>query len=112
MSTKPTATRVRAVYEFIKANRQNYSVQAMCRLLGYSERLLRVARAAGIKPGARRARLVRLIRASFTASGGIYGAIGPSLIVASFENISDRRLTEQALQNVVRVWLVNVPRAS
>ena len=67
--------RVRQAYEFIKANNRQYSVQAMCRILevapsGYYEWLL--------QPISNRAkedaRLLRLIRASFVASHGIYGA--------------------------------------
>ena len=67
--------RVRQAYEFIKANHRQYSVQAMCRILevapsGYYEWLL--------QPISNRAkedaRLLRLIRASFVASHGIYGA--------------------------------------
>jgi putative transposase len=34
MSTKLSAGRVRSTYEFIKANRDEYTVQAMCRVLG------------------------------------------------------------------------------
>ena len=72
MSTKPTAGRVRKVYEFIKAHRHEHRVQAMCR---HPQRLLRVARAAGLRPWSSQedARLLRLIRALFTASQGIYG---------------------------------------
>jgi putative transposase len=75
MSTKLSAGRVRSTYEFIKANHEQYSVQAMCRILGvaasgYYEWLTH--------PVSNRAqedaRLLRLIRASFTASQGIYGA--------------------------------------
>ncbi len=33
-STKVSAGRVRSTYEFIKANRDTFSVQAMCRVLG------------------------------------------------------------------------------
>src|SRR5258708_27669012 len=75
MSTKLSAGRVRATYEFIKANRNEYSAQAMCRVLGvapsgYYEWLQ--------QPISNRAqedaRLLRLIRASFVASHGIYGA--------------------------------------
>jgi putative transposase len=75
MSTKLKAGRVRATYEFIKANRNEYSVQGMCRVLGvapsgYYEWLR--------QPISNRAqedaRLLRLIRASFVASHGIYGA--------------------------------------
>jgi putative transposase len=75
MSTKLSAGRVRSTYEFIRANRDTYSVQAMCRVLGvapsgYYEWLTH--------PISNRAqedtRLLRLIRASFTASHAIYGA--------------------------------------
>ena len=75
MSTKLSAGRVRSTYEFIKAHRDRYSVQAMCRILGvapsgYCEWLTH--------PISNRAhedaRLLRLIRVSFTASQGMYGA--------------------------------------
>jgi hypothetical protein len=33
-STKLSAGRVRSTYKFIQANRDKYSVQAMCRVLG------------------------------------------------------------------------------
>jgi len=67
--------KVRSVDEFIKAHREQYSVQMMCRVLevaqsGYYDWLK--------QPVSNRAqedaRLLRLIRASFTASHGIYGA--------------------------------------
>jgi putative transposase len=75
MSTRSSVGRVRSAYEFIKVHRSRYSVQAMCRVLGvapsgYYEWLQ--------QPISNRAqedeRLLRLIRASFTASQGIYGA--------------------------------------
>src|SRR5262249_19393491 len=75
MSTKPIVGRVRKTYEFIKAHRSAHSVQMMCHLLGvapsgYYEWLK--------KPMSNRAqedaRLLRLIRASFEASQGVYGA--------------------------------------
>src|SRR6478735_7327812 len=67
--------RVRSAYEFIKAHRDQYTVQMMCRVLevapsGYYEWVL--------QPVSNRAqedaRLLRLVRASFVASHGIYGA--------------------------------------
>jgi putative transposase len=75
MSTKPSTRRVRSSYEFIKAYRDRYSVQAMCRILGvtpsgYYEWLLQPISNRGQED----ARLLRLIRASFVASQGIYGA--------------------------------------
>lgn len=75
MSTNLSAGRVRSTYEFIKSHRATYSVQALCRVLdvapsGYYEWLK--------QPLSNRAqedaRLLRVIRASYTASQGIYGA--------------------------------------
>ena len=74
MSTGSTG-RFRTTYEFIKAHRAEYSVQALCRVLdvapsGYYAWLKhRLSRR-----GQEDARLLRLIRASFIASQGIYGA--------------------------------------
>lgn len=75
MAKGARAGRARAKYEFIEANRHKYSVQMMCRVL-------EVARSGFYhwleQPVSRRAqedtRLLRLIRASFVASQGIYGA--------------------------------------
>lgn len=75
MSKPMSSGRVVATYEFIKANSHQYGVQALCRLLevarsGYYEWVKHpVSRKAQED-----ARLVRLIRASFVASHGIYGA--------------------------------------
>ncbi len=75
MSTRLSAGRVRSTYEFIKIHHKQYSVQALCRVLavapsGYYDWLK--------QPVSNRAqedaRLLRLIRASFIASQGIYGA--------------------------------------
>ena len=75
MSTMPSAGRVRATYEFIKTHRDEFNVQIMCRVRGvapsgYYDWLQ--------QPISNRtqedARLLRLIRASFVASQGVYGA--------------------------------------
>ena len=75
MPTKLSTRKVRRVYEFIKENRNQYDVKMMCRLLevtrsGYYAWLH--------EPISHRvqedARLLRLIRASFVASHGVYGA--------------------------------------
>lgn len=75
MSTRLSTGRVRSVYEFIKSHRGEYSVDSICRMLevapsGYYEWIAH--------PVSRRtqedARLLRLIRASFVASQGVYGA--------------------------------------
>ena len=68
--------RVRSSYEFIKAHRDRYSVQMTCRVLevavsGYYDWLKQP-----ISNHAQEdARLLRLIRASFVASHGIYGSV-------------------------------------
>ena len=68
---QPIPGRVRRTYEFIKAHRDRYSVQALCRILdvapsGYYEWLK--------QPLSNRAqedaRLLRLIRASFSGEPG------------------------------------------
>lgn len=75
MTKKPQTSAVRRKYEFIKSHQYEHSVQMMCQLLdvatsGYYAWLK--------KPVSDRARedkrLVRLIRASFKASQGVYGA--------------------------------------
>lgn len=75
IATKRSAGRVRSTYEFIKANRDTFSVQAMCSVLGVAPSGYYEWLAHPISNRAQKdARLLRLIRASFTASHGIYGA--------------------------------------
>lgn len=74
MSTKSTG-RVRQVYKFIEQHRNDYSVQTMCKVLGvapsgYYEWLQRPISDRAVED----ARLLKLIRKSFVASHGIYGA--------------------------------------
>lgn len=75
MRAKANTGKIRQTYEFIKANGKRFNVRTMCRVLevapsGYYAWLQ--------EPVCQRAledvRLLRLIRASFTASHGIYGA--------------------------------------
>jgi putative transposase len=75
MRAKANTGKIRQTYEFIKANGKRFNVRTMCRVLevapsGYYAWLQ--------DPVCQRAledvRLLRLIRASFTASHGIYGA--------------------------------------
>jgi putative transposase len=75
MPTRLSAGRLRSTYEFIKTHRDQYSVDTLCRVLdvapsGYYEWLK--------QPLSNRAQedamLLRLIRAAFIASQGIYGA--------------------------------------
>lgn len=75
MSTKPDTRRVRSTYEFIKTQGGEHSIRRLCRLLGvapsgyYKWLLQPISRHAEED-----ARLLRLIRASFLASQGVYGA--------------------------------------
>src|SRR5580692_6694750 len=75
MRTKASTGKIPQIYEFIKAYRKRFDVRTMCRVLevapsGYYAWLQ--------EPICQRAiediRLLRLIRASFIASHGIYGA--------------------------------------
>jgi putative transposase len=75
MSTRSSAGRVRETYEFIKAHRTTFSVQTLCRVLdvapsGYYAWLQQPLSNRALED----ARLLRLIRASFVESQGIYGA--------------------------------------
>jgi putative transposase len=86
MSTRQSAGRVRSTYEFIKAHRDQYSVHTMCRVLelapsGYYEWLKQPISSRAQED----ARLLRLIRAVFSASQGIYGALASSWICARRE---------------------------
>jgi putative transposase len=74
MSTNGTRSGVRRQYAFIEAHRSKHSVQAMCRLLGVAPSGYYAWLAQRMSDHAKQAaRLLRLIRASFTASQGIYG---------------------------------------
>src|SRR5437016_10774911 len=75
MATPQTARKVRRFYQFIQLHQEQYSVKTMCRLLnvtrsGYYAWLKELISNRAQED----ARLVRLIRASFVASHGIYGA--------------------------------------
>jgi putative transposase len=74
MSTRTHSRKVREIYKFIDTHRNQHDIETMCRVLG-------VARSGFYdwlkQPISNRAkedgRLLRLIRASFGASHGIYG---------------------------------------
>jgi putative transposase len=76
MSEKRSASRIREIHRVIEADqKKQHKVEMMCRFLGvarsdYYEWL----RESVSKRGQEDARLLRLIRASFNASHGIYGA--------------------------------------
>ena len=68
--------RVRSIYAFIKAHRDQYSVQMMCRILGVAVSGYYLWLQQPISNHDHEdARLLRLIRASFVASLGIYGSV-------------------------------------
>src|SRR6478735_8136807 len=75
MARPQAARKVRRIYQFIELHQNQYAVKTMCRLLN----ITRSGYYAWLKePVSNRAqedaRLLRLIRASFVASHGIYGA--------------------------------------
>jgi len=75
MAKRSKAWGTRRIYEFIKAHQHKHNVQTMCRVLevtrsGYYAWL----REPICDRAQEDARLLRLIRASFTASHGIYGS--------------------------------------
>jgi putative transposase len=69
------ARKTRSAYEFIKAHQHEHNVRTMCRLLGVAPSGYYAWLQEPISNRAQDdARLLRLIRASFTASHGIYGS--------------------------------------
>lgn len=75
MTTRLSAGRVRKIYQFIRENRSEHSVETMCQLLEVSRSGHYAWLAKPMSDRAREdARLLRLILASFKATHGIYGA--------------------------------------
>lgn len=75
MHKRMSAGRVRRAYQFIEARRHQYPVQVMCEVLGVAPSGYYEWLQNPISNRAKEdARLLRLIRASFMASHGIYGA--------------------------------------
>jgi putative transposase len=75
MGTRSSSSRTRRTYEFIRSNARYFDIRTMCRVLGATHS----GYYAWLKqPVSQReednARLLRLIRASFMASHGIYGS--------------------------------------
>lgn len=75
MSKQKNPSKARQAYKFIEAHSDKYSVQVMCRLLGVARAGYYAWLQHPVSDRAQEdARLLRLIRASFIASHGIYGA--------------------------------------
>jgi putative transposase len=104
MGTKFSSGRTRQVYEFMRAHRQQYDVRLMCRVLevtpsGYYAWLK--------QPQSHRAgenaRLLKLIRASFDASNGIYGSPRVFLDLREVgETCSKHRVARLMRENKIR----------
>src|SRR5690242_18169994 len=119
MSRKPSTKGVRSKYEFIKANRDDYSVQVMCQVLGVAPSGYYAWLAHPISNRAQEdARLLRLIRASFTASQGVYGAPRVFLdLREAGETCSKHRVARLMRENTLRAlhsyrirrWSVGTP---
>jgi putative transposase len=75
MSKRTPTRKIRSAYEFIKKHQHQYNVRTMCRLLGVAPSGYYAWLQEPVSNRAQDdARLLRLIRASFTASHGIYGS--------------------------------------
>ena len=75
MAKRPGINVVRRKYEFIESNQKEHSVQMMCRLLGVAPSGYYAWLNKPVSDRAREdKRLLRLVRASFNASQGVYGA--------------------------------------
>ena len=75
MSANKSAQPARPEYEFIKANQAKHQIRALCRLLGVAPSGFYRWLAHPVSNRAKEdARLLHLIKTSFIASRGIYGA--------------------------------------
>jgi putative transposase len=75
VSTKLRTGRGPAIYAFINSNKDQFGIRLMCRLLGVAPSGYYAWLLQPLSDRAQEdARLLRLIRASYTASQGIYGA--------------------------------------
>ena len=75
MPRKKETSNVHRKYQCIKANQEKHNVRMMCRLLGVARSGYYAWLKSPMSGRAKEdARLLRLIRASFKASQGVYGA--------------------------------------
>jgi hypothetical protein len=104
MGTKFSSGRARQVYEFMRAQRHQYDVRLMCRVLevtpsGYYAWL----KQRQSHRAAENARLLKLIRASFNASNGIYGSPRVFLDLREVgETCSKHRVARLMRENKIR----------
>jgi putative transposase len=99
MSTRPRAGRAGVTYEFIEAHPDKYSVQAMCSVLGvapsgYSEELQQPISIRSQED----ARSLRLIRASFEGSHGIYWSRRAFLDLCEVEETCNKHRVERLMR--------------
>ncbi len=104
MGTKFSSGRTRQVYEFMRVHRHQYDVRLMCRVLevtpsGYYAWLKQPQS----HRAAENARLLKLIRASFNASNGIYGSPRVFLDLREVgETCSKHRVARLMRENKIR----------
>jgi putative transposase len=106
MCTQLSAGRVRSTYELIKAQRGQYSVQTKCRVLGVAPSgYYKWVKQPISNRGQEDAGLLRLIRASFTASQGVYGAPRVFLdLREAGETCSKQRVAQLMCENNLRAF--------
>ena len=119
MSKYPSARRVRSTYTFIQSQHDQFPVQLMCRVLGVAPSGYYAWLQQPLSNRAQEdARLLRLIRASCTASHGIYGA--PRVLLdlrEAGETCSKHRVERLMRENKLRAlhgyrtrrWSVGTP---
>ena len=99
---------VRRHYEFIKANQHEYGVKPVCRLLDVTRSGYYAWLKQSISDRAQEdARLLRLIRASFVASHGIYGRLNLSRSSRSWGSVqqASRCASHANQRHTGRSWL-------
>lgn len=104
MPQKKESSEVRRKYEYIKANQGYHNVRMMCRLLDVAPSDYYAWRKNPLSDRAKEdARLLRLIRASFKASQGVYGAPRVFLdLREAGETCSKHRVAKLMRENGIR----------
>lgn len=104
MAKQHRTRNARAIYQYIESNRGHFPIETMCRVLGVAPSGYYEWLQHPISDRAQEdARLLRLIRASFVASHGIYGAPRVFLdLREAGETCSKRRVERLMRENGLR----------
>lgn len=112
MSSRSKGWDNRRIYKFIEAHSEEYDIKTMCRVLdvaraGYYAWLRKPLSDRAIED----ARLLRLIRASYNASQGVYGSTRIFLDFGKLANVQQapRRTDHASEQDQSASWSSNAP---